>query len=1104
MEKISYFHRFFIYYNRTQFFRAMKIGLILSFVIMGTICASAFSQNRDITLNATNVTLKEVIKQIERQSDYTFFYNEDYVDLSKLVSLSVNKKDIGVVLSSLCSQANLNCKFMENNLVAITSESQQKQLKITGKVTDNTGQPLVGVTVGASGSSRAVITDINGTYSFTVNLTDKVLVFSFVGMKKQEVVIGSRTTINVVLENETSTLDEVVVVGYGSQKKLSMVSAVSTIKSADITRRAVSNTVQSLQGLSPGLTILDQGGAPGASNITTRVRGITTLSGNNPLILVDGLEQSISNLNPDDIESLSVLKDAAATAIYGSKAATGVILITTKRGKEEPISVTYNGYVGMQQLGNHPQSISTIDYLKQQNIAYVNAGQAAPYSTDLINAYSTSSDRIKYPLANDWYNALYHSAIQYKNNFSISGGTDKFKGLVNVSDFHQDGVLNHFSNNVREIRINTDFTPSSKFKFSFDANYRKIYSTQPQNAYNVYYNTLHGAQLTVPRYPDGGYGISAQGNSPIVCDELSGFNNDYFDNLSANIRGDWNIVKNLKFSVQYGITSTFDQNKIFTNAYSVVDETYSSRTKSVSVNSLNEARTNTYLETINNLLTYNIKLGNHTVNLLGGYSQIYNSATNLTGFRNAFFNNSIQALSSGAASSRDNGGSDYTSGLRSYFGRLNYDFGGKYILELNGRYDGSSNFTGKNLYSFFPSFSAGWRISQEKFWKSLSGIIPELKLRGSYGSTGNQTVSRYSFYDALSSNNYDFNGGAATGYALLNYANKDIQWETTKQTDIGLDASFLQNRLNLTFDYYDKTTSGILLSLPISGAVGLNPPVQNAGVVSNKGWEVALSYRGQVNKFQYDIAFNMSNNINKVLDLKGTGPYISGSTNDGLYVTQVGLPIGAIWGFKTNGFYKDQADVTNSPKYDPNTYPGDIKYVDINNDKKITASDRAMIGDPFPHYSYGLSTNFRYANFDLSIFFQGVMQQDARVSGAFADAGNNQGFLINIENDYWTPTNTDARFPRPQKFTDKNAQINDFWVIHMGYLRVKNLQLGYTLPKTLTDKLKIKKVRFYVSGTNLLTISKANEWGIDAEFPTGRADYYPQTKVFSLGSSINF
>jgi len=1072
---------------------------------------SAASYAQQVSVNFKRTPVKEVLNELTRQTGYNFICDPAIINKSAPVTIKANKATLHNVLNLCFDNLSVEIVYGDDNTVVIKQKkppvitTAEQQVRITGRVTDPKKQTLPGVTVKVKENQMVTTTNRDG--DFTIDAQpNNTLIFSFIGYVTQEVVIGNRTTVDVVLEEQTTSLNDVVVVGYATQKKVSLTSAVSVIKADDIARRPVTNTIQAFQGLSPGFTILDKGGAPGRANVTARIRGITTLSGNNPLILVDNLEQAINNINPDDIESVSILKDAAATSIYGSRAATGVILITTKRAKNGPVTANFNSYVGIQQLANHPNSINTVDYLKQQNAAYVNAGRAPFYSDDLIAAYSSDAakDRIKYPLANDWFNQVFSNALQHNENFSVSGGSDKFKGLVNIRNFQQNGIIKNVSANVQEVRINTDLIASSKFNFNFDGNYRKNYSTQPQDIDNVYFNTLHNSQLTVPRYPDGSYGLSAQGNNPLSSAEQSGYNKDYFDNISFNLRGNWNIVKGLSFNTQYGVTSTFDRQKIFTASYSFTDQNNPSRTKIRTLNSLTENRADTYLETINSTLNYNLDINKHGIKILGGYSQIFNSASNLGAFRNTFYNNEIQAISAGASSSKDNNGNDVTSGLRSYFASLNYNFSDKYLFEVNGRYDGSSKFTGDNLYSFFPSFSAGWRISQEKFWQPLSGVIQDIKLRGSWGKTGNQTVDNYTFYDAINTRNYNYGGAASTGYAALDYANTGIKWETTRQTDIGLDMSFLNSKLNVTVDYYDKLTSGILLNLPIAGVIGLNAPIQNAGVVSNKGWEFGLDYNNMDNAFKYSMNFNISNNKNEVLDLKGTGPYITGSSLDGLYATNVGMPINVLWGFKTDGYYKDANDVAKSAKYDPNTFPGDLKYVDLDGDGKITAADRANLGDEFPHYTFGLVSNLQYKNFDFYISVQGAIQQKARISGAIIAAGANESFVIDLANDYWTPDNTDARYPRPQKNTEKNTQISDHWVVEMGYARIKALQLGYTFPKSVTDFLKIRKLRMYVSGTNLFTVSQANKWGLDPEFPTGRLSYYPQTKVYTFGVNVNF
>ncbi len=985
-------------------------------------------------------------------------------------------------------------------------QMQAQNRTISGKVTSAQGDPLEGVTVTVKNTPQATTTDKSGSYSIVTNTANPILVFSYVNYESKEVTLNNRSAVSVSLAAKAGVLGEVVVVGYGTQKKSDVTGAIGTIKTDDIDRRVVSNFQQSLQGLTSGLTVLDEGGAPGQSTATLRIRGITTLSGNDPLILVDGVEQGINNLNPEDIASVSVLKDAAATAIYGSRAAAGVILITTKRAKAGKLMIRLDNYVALQKLGNHPESMGTADFLRQQNTAYQNAGLGTPYSDSLIQVWSTSKDRIKYPLPNDWYNVLFHTAPQYNSNLSLSGGNEQIRTSMNLRYMHQDGIVNNFSNEAKEIRLNTDFTPTKNLKFSADGFYRMLYSTQPQDAGGLFGTMIQGAQLTVPRYPDGGYGVSTQGNNPLVSDELSGYDRNRFNYFSGNLRGEWQIINGLKLSVQYAIVNTTSRGKNYRNAYSVTDENNPSLSKSVTNNQLIESNSNNYTETINDLLEYTRQIGKHDIKILGGYSQIYSRGDNFSASRTNFYNNSIQAVSQGDPNTRDNGGSDNESGLRSYFGRINYNYDDKYLLEVNGRYDGSAKFTGNNLYSFFPSFSAGWRISQEGFWQSVKHIIPALKIRGSWGETGNQTVASYSFYDALNSSNYDFGGIAAVGYALHNYSNGDIKWETTTQTDIGLDAGILKNKINFTFDYYNKKTTGILLQLPIPAIVGRNAPVQNAGTVSNKGWEVSVDYNGNSSNLSYQFGFNLSNNKNEVLDLKGTGPYISGSDNDALNIIEVGLPINSLWGFKTDGFYKDQKDVDTSAAYDPKTFPGDIKYIDLNNDGKITADDRTVIGDPFPHYSYGFKSSIQYKNFDFYLFLQGVVKQDADISGPVVNAGANEGFVPQIANDYWTPTHTNSLYPRPQKKSGKNARISDYWILQVGYLRIKTLQVGYSLPQSIIEKLKIEKARIYLSAMNLLTISKqAKKWGIDPEFPSGsRLLYYPQTKSYTIGLNITF
>lgn len=589
--------------------------------------------------------------------------------------------------------------------------------------------------------------------------------------------------------------------------------------------------------------------------------------------------------------------------------------------------------------------------------------------------------------------------------------------------------------------------------------------------------------------------------------EIGGDSKRYNDFLSGYAKAEWEIIDGLTFSTQLAGRGYFTQEKNYLNAYTNVDKV-ANITKIVANNSLTEVRNSLREYTLNSLLNYEKSLNNHHVKGLVGYSQIGNTQNFLSAYRERFYSNDIQSIGQGANDgTKNNTGYDAVYALRSYFGRVNYDYKGKYLVEVNGRYDGSSKFTGQKQYSFFPSFSAGWRVSQENFWQGLSQHINDLKVRGSYGKTGNQSVDLYSYYASLSANGYNFNGAAVQGFRQTSLANTNLGWESTTQLDLGLDASLLNRRLSLTVDYYRKLTNDILLNLDIPATVGLTAPPQNAGSVENKGWEFSLNYRSarSTSGFQYNLGGNFSINSNKVVDLKGTGPYISGTDINPRYIIAVGLPVNTLWGYKTEGLFQTQQEITDyKATYATNTKPGDVKYVDLNGDGKIDAKDMTNIGNSFPKYTFGLTSNFSFKNFELNLLVQGTAKVDTRLAGSLAEMGNQEGFTPSIYTDYWTPDNTDARFSRPLKFDLRNVATSDRLVIDASYVRLKNVQLAYTLPAAVASKVRLNRARVYVSATNVLTLSKLNEWHLDPEVESGRAVYYPQTALYTLGLNLQF
>ncbi len=1096
--------------------------------------------DQNISITARNQSLASVLDQLSTQTRVKFMFGSDVVRKASTVSIQAKEQPLKSVLKSILDPNHLQYEREGNYILikpkprpevpALSAPAETKSVSVSkssepiirGTVMDEKGEGLPGVNVTVKNTQRGVTTDVTGTFQINASEQD-VLVFSFVGYKTQELPIRNQTSLQVTLQPDPSVLDEVVVVGYGVQKRNSLTNAVSQITGEEVTRRPVSNLQQSFQGLMPGVTVSDLGGSPGKSNATIRVRGITTFNINNSstsgfdlvkndaLIIVDGIEQQLSDINPDDIETVSILKDAASTAIYGSRATNGVVLITTKRAKNNQVQVDYHGYYAIQKAINVPQMMGLEDYMRLQVAAYTNAGSTLParFTEESIQAYVNATDREKYPLANNWFHTLLRPAPQQNHSLSVAGGNDVLRTRLSIRYQDQQGVIKNFDNQIGEIRLNSDYTVSPKIRISADVNYRYSSNQSPTtNAAAPLNNFFHGSLWAVPKYADGTYGLSSQGNNPLMFIEIGGQSRQKTDYLAGYVKGEWDILEGLTFSTQIAGRGLFTQQKNFTNAYTNTDK-LNNVTKTVANNSLTEVRNNLREYTLNSLLTYDKSLGNHSFKALVGYSQIGNTQTFLSAYRERFYNNDIGSIGQGANDgTRSNDGRDAVYGLRSYFGRINYDYNNKYLFEVNGRYDGSSKFTGTRQYSFFPSFSGGWRISKENFWNMLSRTVNDLKVRGSWGITGNQSVDLYSYYAALTASGYTFGGLPVQGYRQTVLANSDLGWESTTQLDLGLDAAFFQRKLNVTIDYYRKLTNNILLNLDIPATIGLTAPAQNAGSVENKGWEFSANYRGaaKASGLHYNLGANFSINDNRVTDLKGTGPYITGSDIDPRYIIKKGLPINTLWGYKTDGLFQNEQEIAAyKATYVANTKPGDVKYVDLNGDGIINANDMTSLGNSFPRYTFGFNTDFSYRNFELSILFQGAASVSTRLAGALAEMGNQEGFTHTIyTNNYWTPENPSARFPRPVKFDLRNVATSDRLVLDASYLRLKNIQLAYSLPTALVRKASLKRVRVYISATNLFTLSKLNEWNLDPETPSGRAVYYPQTALYTTGINLQF
>ncbi|MBD8487352.1 TonB-dependent receptor [Echinicola sp. CAU 1574] len=1104
-------------------------GFIIQLFFNTVLLANTSNAQRSIdhikvSIKVEQTALETVFKELEEKSKLRFTYNEDYLKVKKIkVDLNLAETSLSKILGEISSQTQLKFVRINDNIHVTGRNSGEERIEeilddllkeITGTVlSGEDGLPLPGVTVKVKNKEIGTVTDLDGKYTIDAAVGD-VLVFSFVGFQVQEHEIQNQSIISITLEQDMESLQEVVVVGYGTSKKEDLISAVGSIKGDELIERPARNMSTNLQGMIPGLTVMDLGGEPGTQNASIRIRGYTSTGNNDPLVIVDGIEQRLNEINPYDIQSVSVLKDAASTAIYGSRAANGVILITTKRGEKGKIQVSYSGTMELQNLTNKPEHMDTESYMRLDNLARVNQGTAPAWSDEDISTTVAGTDPLNFPLPNIWFDvALNDNAPLQNHSLSVSGGNEMVKTLASFNFQDQKSVFKNREFKRYQFRINNDITFSESFGVKADL--RVMHSKRDRsNTDNIYAQMTHGSQFAVPYYPDGRYGLSAQRHSPLFWGDpdVSGMLNEKINYLVGNLMANYRILPNLNFTSQFGIEYTQQETSTNTPTYEIRDYFTENVLRNNLVNSLSENNQNTTQITWNNTLDYNLEIGDNKINALLGYSQIANDYNSLYASGRNFYNNEIRGLDQSDPENRTISSNITEWGLMSFFGRVGYSYKSKYLVELNGRYDGSSRFSKENRFAFFPSISAGWIISDEPFWDNLEGTVNFFKLRGSFGEAGNQNIGLYTYYENLVlSNAYVFNDQIATGVTQTDLASDDLTWETVRQANVGVDISLLDNRLELSFDWYKKTTEDILLNLPIPGTVGLSPQATNAGSVENKGWEFQVGYKNYDNALKYSINFNMADVKNKVLDLEGTGPYTIGNTR-----IDEGYEMNYLFGYETDGLLTQQDFESGYPTISSLSQPGDIKYidqltVDTNGDGipdqadgLINASDYKMIGSTIPRYTYGTNINLNWKNFDFNLQLQGVLDQDFKMEGAFIENVSWFGFALEQGTDYWTEDNPDARFPRPEKQNSRNIGSSDWWVINGAYLRVKNLQLGYNIPLEIIDKIGIGKMRVYVGGTNLLTFSKLNDWGVDAEAPAGRALYHPPLKTYVFGLNMNF
>ena len=1099
-----------------QIFRIMRNSTFLLMVcVFCSYAGNAHSQNAKVSIHMNNVKLDKILNEIENQTDYLFIYNNQ-VDINKITSVKVKNEAVAQVLDRILSGTGINYE-LEGTHIILTTEAikdlhaQQQAKTVTGTVTDVSGEPIIGANIRIKGTTTGTITDIDGNFSIKAE-PQSVIEVSYIGYLTQETVNNNQKSIRFLLKEDTKTLDEVVVIGYGVQKKADLTGSVANINTEKLNTQSNANIGQALQGKIAGVDIVSQGGAPG-SGTRIMVRGIGTLNNASPLYIVDGMYMnSIDHINPNDIASIDVLKDASSAAIYGSRAANGVIIVTTKEGSNtegKPI-IDLSVNLGISTASKFLDMLDAKGWAEVTTIARQAIGKPAlDMATDLANKPD-----------NDWQDIMFRPALMQNYNLSVKGGGKYSTYYTGLGYFNQDGIVKGTNYQRYNIQSKNDY---KRGIFSAGTNLIISFSHDKplhQELRGGMIGTILQSVPTLEKYDDtreGGYGgtygdvVNIPHPLAIIDDNIMDRYNEnvkIFANLYAQIE----LFKGLKYKLNLTPDFSFERYKNYLNKYD-----FGLATNSITQLTERQRRRRNIL--VENLLTFDRTFGEHKISALAGYT-----------YQDSRFRH-IQAYGEGlpqgleeidaATTNRSNEGNSWRSVLTSILGRVFYSYQNKYLFTATIRRDGSSKFGKNNRYGYFPSFSLGWNVAEEKFMENVHWL-DQLKLRGGYGVLGNQEIDNYQYSSTITTGiNYpDGNGGLLQGAFPKNFANPDIKWEETAMTNVGIDFMAFNNRLSLTADYYVKNTKDILLTVPIPiSSGGANDPIRNAGKIRNNGFEFNLGWMDQPNPdISYGINLIGSFNKNKVIAMGSeSGSIKGGSTNQNITTseTKAGYPIGGYWLISTAGYFNSQEEVDayakDGKKIQPAAEPGDIKFVDANNDGVINDDDRVFQGSPFPDFTFALNGNMRYKNFDLSIGLQGVLGNKIynATRQTLEDVTKGSNFLASCL-DYWTPENKNASHPR-LTWDDPNRNTraeSDRYLENGSYLRLRSVQLGYTFPQTWF-KGAIQHARVYINAENLFTITSYSGYSPDVN--ADNANYrgfdnfiYPTNRTFMLGLNVTF
>jgi len=1094
---------------------------------------SGYSRTIRFNLNLNNITLEKVFEEIEKRSEFSILYKSKDINLNEKVSISVQHETIEDILSKVLKNQGLQYEIKEKHILIYKQGTanqigQQTIRTITGSIIDKAGETVIGAKIYEKGTTNSVISDIDGKFSINIPVGG-VLVISYIGFVTQEIKIANQSVLNITLNEDTKLLDEVVVVGYGTQKKANLTGAVESISVKNVKSRAYTNAEIMLQGNIAGAFISQNSGQPGNDGAKILIRGIGTFNNTDPLIIIDGMQGTLNDINPKDIETISVLKDAASCAIYGNRAANGVVLITTKSGEFNRMEIEYNGLYGIQKATSLPKVLTGLDFLELSAEAYYNTNKNYPawYNEKYMNNYRNHVDEYMFPTNYNWIDDVFRVAQMTDHHVSISGGGKYLKHSTSAGFLYQDGIVKGnesqkftFRSNVMAKFLNDKL----KISASISTQHKTVEDLVDGMSSAIYsaYVAPPTIRMSIPGlgYNNHGYSFGARAEG--------GFNRNTSMPLTLNGTISLDLIKGLNISAYGGYNRESSKHKIFRPTVSLynLNDDGSVTIPQPRTSELSLGNTNTSSYTFSTHANYSRQLGaKHHINVMGGYEMREYSYNYEWMYRSNLTVN-LPEFGVGDPSTQKNSSNASELSWMSVFGRFNYTFMDRYLFEINLRNDGASRFIDK--WGLFPSASIGWRITEEKFMKPVKWLN-NLKLRFSWGKLGNESIGQsYAASDELSlSEIMNFNNSLVSAAGITKLANKKTTWESSEQFNFGLDFDLFNNRLSGSVDYYIKNTSDILMQVPVSSTLGMTTiPYQNAGKMENRGLEIILRYNDKFGDVNFSSTISGSHVTNKVKNLGGKDEIIMGNM-----IWRVGKPFNSFYGLQTEGIYQSDEEINNhlifnrngtstNPYMGMTPYPGDIRFKDQVNmdadgdgildarDGVIDVNDKVIIGQTFPDWTFSGSFSAEWRGIDLTVFLQGVYGLKSLNQGIitvpFHGGNSNTGVWYK---DRWTAENPSKKIQRLNSDPGRSEIISEYYLEDASYLRVKNLDIGYTLPKSWTTKLGSpnNQIRVYVSLQNLFTFTKMR-YGFDPEKPTNVSNtlQYPQTRIYSLGVNIKF